>query len=152
MDMARIETTTTAHDLADIGAAWRVVARQVVADGMSPLVWVWTLSPPDAKRLLAERDNGQAQTITGRDAAGRVLYGRRPHALPSSPPPSRDTLDVPAPDPVAIALDLLALIADDPLLRPSHRSAARRHLARLAPRAPRAAMPAEGEDDEDEAG
>ncbi len=37
---------------------------------------------------------------------------------------------------VALALDLLRVIAEDPGLRPSHRIAARRHFNRDWPRAP----------------
>ena len=44
--------------------------------------------------------------------------------------PAEDEADANAT--LAFALDLLRTIAEDPMLRPSHRMAARRHFARLA--------------------
>lgn len=48
---------------------------------------------------------------------------------------------VPEPDTVALALDLLGVIADDPMIQPSYRTAARRHLRELE----QASRPTEGQ-------
>lgn len=54
-----------------------------------------------------------------------------------------------AASPVALAMDLLGRLAEDPLIRPSYRIAARRHLARLAPPPPRRPVAAEADDGDD---
>ena len=51
----------------------------------------------------------------------------------------------------AFAEHLLRLIAEDPLVRGTHRAAARRHLARLAPPRPRRPVMDEAEEDAGEA-
>ncbi|MGC8476308.1 MAG: hypothetical protein ACP5NP_08140 [Acetobacteraceae bacterium] len=144
--MPGIAAARAARSAADVGLTWRVVARQPIADGTAPLLWRWTMPDAEAERLRAERDAGAVQTITGRDAGGRVLYARRLRAAPAPDPEPAE-----ARDPVLAAMDLLRLLAEDPLVRPSYRAAARRHLARLAPPAPRKTVAA-GEDDGEEAG
>lgn len=144
---AQIETLTEARRLSDLGREWCVVARQAVADGAALPQWGWTLPEAEVQQFRAERDAGMVETVTGRAGTARMLYARRVQ------PPARRR--VAALDPAAAlgaAMDLLRLIADDPLVRGAHRVAARRHLARLAPAAPhvRAAARDDGADEADD--
>ncbi len=52
---------------------------------------------------------------------------------------------------MAFAVHLLSMIAEDPLVRGTHRAAARRHLARLAPPPPRRPVMDDAEEDAGEA-
>ena len=139
----KIATRTEARRLADVGPAWRIVARQPM-DGGDLLRWRWTLPAAEAEALIAARDDGVIRTVTGREAGGVVLYARRLGAMPAGPGAAPGRRERGA---VEVAIGLLTKLADDPLVPPSYRMKSREYLRQIAPPPTRVRVEAEAEGD-----